>query len=210
MSIKDLEDLLDRYNKLRSFANSGSYDNWAISRFKMNKLSKLLRFQKLTSYTYDLPFAVNPIRNEIRNTLIRILNLYEINHLRKRKPNDESDQAIQMIKKYLENIPKRNSFIMRLKNNAFSLIGIAIGILALIQASNPSDLQIVLILLAILFIAPSVLFLSITIFDFFLQRKWYQRWMTKLDIGTVKNKIIDDLIVLNNNTFQEFEDHYKN
>lgn len=210
MSIKDLEDLLDRYNKLRSFANGGSYDNWAISRFKIKKLSKLLRFQKLTSYTYDLPFAANPIRSEIRNTLIRILNLYKINYLRKGKPNDESDQAIQMIKKYLETIPKRNSFIERLKNNVFSLMGITLGILALIQASNTSDLQIMLIVLAMLFIVPSVSFLGTAISDFFLQRNWYQRWMTKLDIHTVKNKIIDELIMLNDNTFKEFEDRYQN
>jgi hypothetical protein len=210
VSIKDLEDLLDRYNKLRSFANDGSYDNWAISRWKLDKLLRLLHLQKMTDFTYDLPFAFNPIRNEIRNTLIRISNLYKINYLRKGKPDDESDQAIQMIKKYLETIPKCNSFIVRLRDNIFSLLGIAIGILALIQASNPGDLQIALIGLAILFIAPSIAFLVTKISDFFLQRNWYKKWIGKLDIHPLKNKIISELIVLNDNTFQEFEDRYKN
>jgi len=210
VSIKNLEELVAVYDKLRSFANSGSHDKWAASRLKIRRLLRWKLFQRFSVYTYDLPFAANQIRNEIRNTLIRILKLYEINYLRTGKTDDVSGQAIDVIKKYLENIPKRDpSLLKRLKNNVISILGVSTGILALILSIRPSDLQIVLLILGLLLFAPSILFICDVVFVYATERHWYLLWMKRLGISELKDKIINELVTLNDKTYEESESKYK-
>jgi hypothetical protein len=123
VSIRDLKELLDKYDKLRSLANSGSSDKRIISRFKfLSRIVEWKWFKNFSINTYDLPFASNRIRREIRSTLINILRLYEINYWRTERSDKSSKEAIDIINEYLKEIPKRPSLVKRLENNFWAYL----------------------------------------------------------------------------------------
>lgn len=222
VSITDLDELLDRYDKLRSLANSGSYDKGMISRFKflrrlvewkfLRPLVKWKLFKTFSINTYDLPLASNPIRKEIRSTLTNILKLYEINYFRTERSDESSKEAIDSIKEYLKEIPKRGpSLVERLKNNSWTIFGVAASILPIIQSSKMSgEIQIALIVIGILVMLLLVVPLFIfRITGYLLEQDWYKQWMKKLVIKEIKNRIIKELIKINDKTYAKLETKYK-
>jgi|SRR5579872_7419849 len=216
MSIQNLNELLDKYDKLRSVANSGSSDKSIILKFKFFKPvfeNKLLK--KFSINTYVVPFALKPIRKEIRSSLIYILRLYEINHLRIERSDKSSKEAMDAIKKYLEEIPKHSlSFEDNsLKKNFWNIFASVAGILPIIVSffsTAPKTILIIIGIIVLLVSSPFIAFdLSMRIMRYSVERSWYKDWMKRLAIKDLKDKIVNELVQLNDQTYTELDTKYK-
>lgn len=214
MIIQDICDLLDKYDKLLSVANSGSSDKSISSKYKFAR--RFFEYKLLKNFsikTYVVPFASNQVRKEIRYTLLTILKLFEINYLRTKRTDKFSKEAIDAINEYLKEIPKRGpSFEERLKNNSLNIIGVSVGILSLIFSSWSNTIAIVatiFLIIGVVLIGPYVIsHLIFIVIRYFTERHWYKKWMRQLLVDDLKNRIINELVELNDGTYVELETKY--
>lgn len=224
MPVEDLKELLQKYDKLRSLANSGSADKDLTLRFKiLQKISEYKLLKNFSNITYTVPFASNRIRNEVLYTLGTITNLHKMNYLRTERTDKSSKEAIDVIKIYLEDIKRGPTFIEKLENNSWNIIGTGIGMISLLISMWPSTAQnappspdwLIILKIIFLLIGAGLLipfacgYLAYRIFSFFVERTWYKKWMKKLAIEDLRDNIINELIKLNNKTYTDLDRKYK-
>lgn len=215
----DLKELLAKYDKLRSVANMGSGDKRLLQKYKfLKRIAEWKWFKVFSTNTYDLPFASNRIRKDIRSTLINILRLHEINYWRTGRSNEFSKDAIKIINGYLEEIPKIPSLEKRFEDNFLGIMGVVVGIIAII-ASNLSSvissnlagvLEIILIVFGLSVMLPFLTFYSTNkIFNYLFEKDLQKHWMKKLAIKDLRHKIITELIELNDKTYADLDKKHK-
>jgi len=212
VSLQEIKELLDKYDKLRSVANSGSSDQSLTSRFKI--LRRIYEFKLLRNFSiniYAVPFASNKIRNEIRSTLINISALCKINYLRTGRSDQSSKEANEIIKEYLDGIPKRGLPLAdKLENNSWNILGAVIGIISLMLSSWSTVIQFVLMLIGLGLLVPLASgYLIYSVIRYFDERRWHKKWMKKLAIEDLKHKLINELVELNDNTYTELDTKFK-
>ncbi|MBI5377648.1 MAG: hypothetical protein HZA82_03395 [Thaumarchaeota archaeon] len=214
--LNDLDELLSKYDKLRSIANSGSFDRKMITGLEfLKRIAEWKVYGKISRNTYVLPFAMKHVGREIRITLRFIFKLHEMNYLRTERSDKESKKAMDTITEYLKEVPKIQSTITRLRTNSFSILSIVIGtipiMLSIILSKDLSEelkswfiIGGVSVGILVMFgIAP--VYLNDKILNYFLGRKLYNDWMKRLAIKDLRERIIAELIVLNNKTYDELE-----
>lgn len=211
MSLQDINELLDKYDKLRSVANSGSSDKRITSKYK--RLRRIFEYKLLKNFSinmYVVPFASNQIRKEIRSTLINILKLHEINYWRTERKDISSKEIIDTVNEYLKEIPKHGiSLADRLEKNSLNILGVAIGILSLILSSWSTAIPFVLLVIGVILVGPFVgAHLAFIGFRYFFERRWYKEWMRKLAIEDLKRRIVKELVELNDKTYTKLDTKY--
>lgn len=208
MTLNDIRELLGKYDKLRSIANSGSSDKSITSSAKI--IRRIYGYKLLKKYsinTYTIPFASYQIRNEIRASLTHILKLHEINYLRSNREDKTSKEAIDIIKDYLKEIPKHGlSFTDRLKSNSWNILAFSIGVLSLIASTWSTGIPFVLLIIGVLFVVPVVVQqLLLGFIMYFVERRWKNKWMNNLAIQDLKDKIVNPLVDLNDKSYSKLD-----
>ena len=211
VSIPDVKELLNRYDKLRSIANSGSSDKEITSKFKaLRPIFEYRLLKKFSTSFYAVPFASNLIRKEIRFTLTTILRLYEMDYLRTERKNQSSQDAINIIKDYLNEVPRRSSLTEKVNNNLWNILFFMVGITPIIVSIGLPTMKILLIIIGLIILVPSLPpYLILRSFIYVEERRWYKKWMNKLSIKDLKQKITKELVDLNDKTYTELDAKYK-
>ncbi|SHO47629.1 Putative CRISPR-associated protein Cas5 [Nitrosotalea sinensis] len=214
----DLKKLLEKYDKLRSVANRGSGDKRFLQKYKfLKRVAGWKWFKIFSTNTYDLPFASNRIRKDIRSTLINILRLHEINYWRTERSNEFSKEAMKTINEYLAEIPKLPSLEKRFTDNFLGILGVVVGVIAII-ASNWSNVispdfaivfEIISIVFGLIVMLPFLTFYSTNkILNYLSEKDLQEYWMEKLVIKDLRHKIITELVELNDRTYAELDKKY--
>ncbi|WP_268543671.1 hypothetical protein [Candidatus Nitrosotenuis cloacae] len=206
--IDDLNELLRRYDKLRSVANSSSFDKKMFRLFKfVKRIAESKLFKKISRNTYDLPFAAEHVRREIRITLKNIFNLHEINYLRTERNAKDSKKAMDVITEYLKEVPKVPSIFAKIKNNTFNILSVVLSTFVLMLNENlPIEVKIIFVLAVISagsFLIP--IYLNDKAFTYLSGRSLHKEWMRRLAIRELRDKMINELIALNDKTYDELD-----
>ena len=104
MVLSTVQELLPKYDKVRSYSTGGSFDNYFMKKFHLTMLLNFKPFESFYIRTYSLPFARSRFIKEIRYDLVEFLN-----HLRtlqlKGKGTPEIDQSAELISERLKKLP---------------------------------------------------------------------------------------------------------
>ena len=105
MVLSTVQELLPKYDKVRSCSTGGAFDNHFMNIFHLTMLLNFKPFESFYIRTYSLPFARSRFIKEIRLDLIEFLN-----HLRtlqlKGKGTPEINQSVELISEGLKKLPE--------------------------------------------------------------------------------------------------------
>lgn len=194
MILSTVQELLPKYDKVRSYSTGGAYDNHFMKIFHLTTLLNFKPFESFYLRTYSLPFARRRFIKEIRLDLIEYLN--HLSNLQlKGKGTSEINQSVELISESLKKLPESKKKDYTKLNTFWKIFSWCI----------PSSLLISIIpfifenyFLFLLVGMISLILLIPLVFDRFfkylIEKHWYHISQKNQGIDKLKKQLLDELV----------------
>ena len=194
MVLSTVQELLPKYDKVRSCSTGGAYDNHFMKIFHLTMLLNFKPFESFYLRTYSLPFARRRFIKEIRLDLIEFLN-----HLRnlqlKGKGTPEIIQSVELISEGLKKLPESKKKDYAKLNTFWKIFiwcipsSLLISLIPLIFEYYPLVLLVGMMALVLLIPLAFDRF-----FKYLTEKHWYYVSQKNQGIDKLKKQLLDELV----------------
>jgi|APSaa5957512535_1039671.scaffolds.fasta_scaffold62617_2 hypothetical protein len=194
MVLSTVQELLPKYDKVRSCSTGGAFDNHFMKIFHLTMLLKFKPFEAFYIRTYSFPFAQSRFIKEIKYDLVEFLNHLQILQL-KGKGTPEINQSVELLSEGLKKLPetkKKDNMKLNTSWKIFSWCipsGALITIISFIFEYAP-----LILLVGVMVITLLIPLVIDRLLKYLTEKHWYHISQKNQGIGKLKKQLLDELI----------------
>lgn len=194
MVLFTVQELLPKYDKVRSCSTGGAFDNHFMKIFHLTMLLNFKPFESFYIRTYSLPFARRRFIKEIRLDLIEFLN--HLHNLQlKGKGTTEINQSVELISERLKKLPEPKKSDYAKLNTFWKIFTWCISSSMIVSLINSASQYYPLILLAGVVVSMLLIPLAVDrLLKYLTEKHWYYVSQKNQGINKLKKQLLDELV----------------